>query len=313
LCSLPFLFICRVTVMDGLKDVIKLKSILKKETTEVRDGVNYGMYSHIGQIGNRMVQMKWQDTLRNWYLPFGVPYTVQTGDANGLKKKYIAYKIGDELFVHKYLYDKYVGNMNATILTIPVAEETTSLSRSGWLTEEKELYERMLWRLAVRSSGSDFQKISRINFEAQTNIDKDLLARDGWVVNKILGSNAFYGIYQGKTKKQGDNKIYWFNRYIVLVDLVSGSGITVDGLMKWGRNPHPHVHPDLRLCFGGYERHLYDHINKGEITSFYMLMKHFLSQYNPDSPTFRLPLDRSDRSNLSGLASKYFSKYIYFK
>jgi len=302
--------------MSGLKDIIKLKGILKnkKYTTETKDGrIHFGNYPHVGQIGNRMSIMPYQDTLRNWFLPFGVPFTTMSGDGMGIKRKYIAYGIGDELFIHKALYDKFVGRMGASILSIPVTESSTSIARSGWLEEETEKYKSLLWRMSIKTSGPDFQRISRVDFDTKLNIDRDLLARDGWVVNRVLGSNAFYGMCIMKTRVQGQDRVSWYNKYIVLVDLNSGTGLMIDGLMKYDRNPHPHVHPDLRLCFGGYERPLYGHINKGEMTDFFLLMKNFLGQFNPDSPTFRLPIERSQRSSLHGIGHKHFSKHIYFR
>lgn len=300
--------------MSELKDIIRLKSILKKYTSETKDGrIHFGLYPHVGHTGKRMVQMPYQDTLRNWFLPFGVPYTTMSGDNMGLKRKYIAYGIGNELFIHKAMYDKFIGNQTAQILSTPVIDSGTSLMRAGWQDEENKIYQSLLWRLSIRTSGQDFQQISRIDFDNKLNLDKAVLERDGWLANRILGSNAFYGIYTGPTKIQNDTKIYWYNKYIVLVDVNGGTGLMIDGMMKRERNPHPHVHPDLKLCFGGYERMMMDHINKGEMTNFFLLTKHFLGQYNPQSPTFRLPLEKSQKATLSGPASKYFSKFIYFR
>lgn len=299
--------------MEGLKDIVKLRNILMRSTTESKGKIHFGMYPHVAQIGKQMKIMRWTEHVRNWFLPFGIPLVQDTNDNEGIRRKYIGYAIGEDLFVHKSLYDRYLKHITAEILYTPITDYSASLARGGWLKDDKDQYENLLWRLAIRNSGHDFQKISQIHFEAKANIDRDLLQRDGWVVNRVLGSNAFYGIWTGPTKEQGGNRVIWYNQYLVILDLTEGTGVRVEGSMRFGRNPHPHVNGNMRLCEGGYTQLIHNHMNRGEITEFFMQMKNFLRQYNPGSPFFPLPISRGDSNTLRGHGSKFFKTKMYFR
>ena len=299
--------------MDGLKDIIKLRNILMRNKTESRGKIHFGMFPHVAQVEKKMVMMKWTENVRNWFLPFGIPLVMDTRDNVGISRKYVGYAIGEDLFVHKWLYDKYLGNLTSEILYTPITDYSATLARGGWLKDDKDKYENLLWRLSIRSSGHDFQKISQIHFEAKANIDRNLLYRDGWVVSRVLGNNAFYGIWTGPAMEQGGSRVLWYNQYLVILDLTEGTGVRVEGSMRFGRNPHPHVNGDMRLCEGGYSPIIHNHMNRGEITEFFMQMKNFLRQYNPSSPYFHLPLSRSDANTLRGHGAKFFKTKMYLR
>ncbi len=300
--------------MEGIKQIIKLRNILMRNVERSEGNVHIGMFPHVGHVGKKMVMTKWTEPLRNWFLPFGVPFVVDTRDGVGLNRKYIGYALGDDLFVHKWLFNKYLSNdMQSEILYTPFTDYSASLARKGWLKEDKEGYEQLVWRLAMKDTGPNFQKITQLNFESKANMDKDLLRREGWVVNRVLGSNAFYGMYTGPTRIPGNNRILWYNKYLVLLDLMEGAGILVDASMRFGSGPHPHINRSMRMCEGGFSTGLHQHMQRGEITEFFMLMKNFLRQYNPDSPIFPVPITRGNVDSCRGAGTKIFLKKMGFR
>lgn len=303
--------------MSVLQQIIRLKSLLKSYITETKEGnIHFGNFPHVGHIDNKLSMMPYQESMRNWFLPMGIPFTKQTEDRHSLSKKYIAYGIGDELFIHKDLYSRFLGGrgsgMGERTLEVPLTESSTTLERKGWLLPEKELYENLLWRLAIRTSGQDFQKMARVDFDTKLSLDKAFLLKDGWTVNRVIGSNAYYGMIRAKAKADGRRGIMWYNKYLVLADLTGGSGINIDGMMKFDRMPHPHTYSGLNLCIGGYGEPMNRHLNKGEITEFFIVMKRFLTHYNNDSPTFRCPIGRGSTSHLSGKGIKFFTSAMTF-
>ncbi|GAG36794.1 unnamed protein product, partial [marine sediment metagenome] len=210
-----------------------------------------------------------------WFLPVGVPYIYNESGVTPSGGVHVAHMLGDRLYVHSRIFHRFISSKTQVVLSSPIVDKTIEITRGGWLDTEKQDYQDFIFNFALRSTTSVFRETTGINFEAVSDVDVDVLYNDGWIVNQVIGRNAFYGIRDCGVQIPNiteDNEIYWFNKYLVYLDVTGGSGVNVYGYIDFNRYPHPHVNNSGNLCTNEFEAPLFDRINKGEITFFFLLM-----------------------------------------
>jgi len=292
--------------MQKLELIRRVSAILEKFTDEQDGNVYYGNYPIIasfdGHIKLYIDDGEGERDFNLWFVPVGVPYIYNEGGVTPSGGVHVAYMLGDRLYVHSRIFRRFVTS-KAQVLSSPIVDKMIEITRGGWRNTEKQDYQDFLFNFALRSTTSVFRETTGINFEAVSDVDIDVLYKDGWIVNQVIGRNAFYGIRDCGVQIPNiteDDDIYWFNKYLVYLDVTGGAGVNVYGYVDFNRHPHPHVNTNGGLCTNEFEAPLFDRINKGEITFFFLLMTDFLQGYNSRSPYFSLPLSERRKETVNG-------------
>jgi len=293
--------------MQKLELIRRVSAILEKFTDKQDGNVYYGNYPIIaafdGHIKIYNDDGEGERGFHLWFLPVGVPYIYNESGVTPSGGVHVAHMLGDRLYVHTRIFHNFMSSKTEAVLSSPIVDKMIEITRGGWRDAEKQDYQDFIFNFAFRSTTSVFRETTGINFEAISDIDVEILYKDGWIVNQVIGRNAFYGIRDCGVRIPDiteDNEIYWFNKYLVYLDVTGGSGVNVYGYVSYSRYPHPHVNAGGALCTNEFEAPLYDRINKGEITFFFLLMTDFLQNYNTRSPYFSLPLTERRKGNVNG-------------
>lgn len=285
--------------MGDLQTIRSLCTILDKYVNRVNGNIHFGDYPIVGSYNSDFLQFS-QNRLHNeWYLPFGIPFIYHQGRRRNEPSRHIAYLIGERLYVHNKMFREYVGDVTRTKFYNPQVDAVIELAKGGWSLLEKKKYEDLLWKMALKTTSPEFHRLFGFDFDVVTAVDGDILWKDGWLVNRIFGDNAFYGITECGVKDDDLGGYKWYNKYFVKLNISGGGGIKTFGELHYHNGPHPHVNEVGDLCRGGFEKPLQGHIYKGEITQFFVLMKQFLTHYYRRDAYYTVPLQDSEVENLN--------------
>ena len=313
----------------------RIITILDRYTTNIENNVRYGNYPFMTMYEDKLRMFVFRNinsvelTLAGWLLPVGIPFMMRY-DSGGEEDEYgdrkdrarvIGYYLGNAIYIHKFLFDKFLDN-EKKVLFSPVMDEYITIQPPEWNSDERKGFAKYLWQLASKSLGADFRKLANINFDSAIAIDSDILYKDGWVVNRLAGRNVFFGTVKCPIdimdiSVELDGKYLWYNNYLVILDVSGGDGIQVFGNATYGEYPHPHITGGGSLCRGNAVRMIQDKLKTGRITEFFLFMKDFLNSYSDDNPFIHLPVNsNNDDVVLKGsvsLTNKIYSGDVIYE
>jgi len=296
--------------MTKLQDLRTVIGMLEPYISNKKGNINFGDFPIVAGKDGKFDSFNYRDRFAVWGLPIGIPYVVNvSGDMNKPNIKVAAYMINDRLFVHTGIFKAHRLDTWLTRLYNPIRGDVLELCKAGWVEKERTSYEQFLWNYCMEVGSADFYQVSGIRFDAKADIDYDILMSDGWYVNRIPGMSAYYGIITCGINKQADDKYDWYNKYFANVELTSGNGVKVYGDMANGHLDHPHIDNGY-LCEQDYAKFMSQHLNKGEMTQFFVLLGQFLRSYSTGSPYFHLPLPHG--TNFSGNNVTYYTSKMRF-
>lgn len=296
--------------------------ILDRYVTSNIGNVNYGNFPFITYYNGHMRLFNMKDatkSLLGWLIPVGIPLMISFGETSkSLTNKrnrvsVIGYVIGNKIYVHNEMFKTYVLDTDEKMLFTPTSTKSVLLVQGGWSTREQVLYSKFLWQFAIGANISVFKEVTQVDFDTPIYIDRDVLFREGWVVNTIAGRNVFYGIITcGLDENLGydvpDRKYLWYNKYLTVMDITGGGGLQTFGINSYNDYVHPHIMNDGGLCTANAARMIQDRVNSGQMTEFFILMKDFLCGYNDENPFFHVAIEGRERNILG---SKYLRSKVF--
>lgn len=296
--------------------MMRICDILDKKVDEIIDGVKYGYFPHIAEFDGKIkifdVGLAYT-VRRGWLMPVGIPIKIDMF--------YVGYCIGGSIYVNRHILQYSELAVMAKKGVIETFNTMVKVLPKELETEEEADAEKLMWQMSMFCNSGTIGRLYDIDFEGSLTFDSMLLKHDGWIANRIPGTNIFYGIIDCPVTEMNVSmesipyearfgKYPWFNKYLVLVDMQQGQRLLVYGKLSFGSSIHPHIQRDGELCTGNSGRRFKRLMIGGKITELFIFIKDFLSNYDVRNPYFNLPVENIE-THMTEDESRYISSKIF--